>query len=91
MHPTVTREMSALEEYVDFIREKVEIDGWTHGLVSEFFKENFPGRKGFSIRSVERLCSKWNIHKTSRLSDQQVDEAGLCTVQSACSLLAHLV
>ena len=68
----IGQEMSALEDQEAFIRSEVEDERWTHKQVSDYLKEHFPGRRGYS---VERFCSDKDIHKTSRISDQQLDEA----------------
>ena len=67
--------MSSLEDFEDFIRDKVEKQRWTHKQTSAFFEANHPGQRGFSVRSVERFCSLKGIHKTPRISDQKLDEA----------------
>ena len=67
--------MSALEDQEAFIRSKIEDERWTHKQVNDYLKEHFPGRRGYSVRSVERFCGDKDIHKTSRISDQQLDEA----------------
>ena len=32
-------------------------------------------KQSFSIRSIQRFCQEKNIHKTSRVTDQELDEA----------------
>ena len=65
---------SALKDFEDFIRDKIEKERWTHKQVSAFLEENHPGQRGFSVRSVERFCSYIGIHKTSRI-DNKLHEA----------------
>ena len=58
--------MSALKDFEDFIRDKIEKERWTHKQISA---------QGFSVRSVETFCSYKGIHKTSRMDDNKLDEA----------------
>ena len=67
--------MANLEGLEAFIRKKVEKERWTHVKLSAFLRESYPGMRGVSIRSMERFCSVKGIHKSSRLSKQQLDEA----------------
>jgi hypothetical protein len=41
--------MAKLEEFEDFIREKIEKDRWTHAQLSTHFHNTYPGERGFSI------------------------------------------
>ena len=63
----------ALEEFEGFVREKVEVEHCTYKQISDQFNEAFPGERGFSLRSVERFCSKKGIKKTSEIDDQELD------------------
>ena len=65
----------SLDVHEDFIRDKVERDHMTHGKISELLATRFPGVRGFSIRSIERFCEEKGIHKTSRLSQAEVEHA----------------
>ena len=67
--------MSTLEDFEDLIRDKVVKERWTHKQISGFLMERHPGQRGFSVRSIERFCSNKSIHKTSRIDDQNLDEA----------------
>ena len=67
--------MSRLEDLEDLIRDKIEKEKITHARLSAFLQDQYPGEKGFSTRSLERFCSLKGIHKTSRLSDQELDTA----------------
>lgn len=84
--------MSALEDFED-IRDKIEKERWTNKQVSGFLIEWCPGRRGFSVRSVERFCGNKGIHKTSRIDDQNLDLAvskATATVRhSTCWTLAY--
>ena len=64
---------STLDQFEDFIRQKVEKDHTTHAQISEELKTMFPEKRGFSVRSVTRFCAYHNIHKTSRTSQDEMD------------------
>ena len=66
--------MAALEEYEDFVREKVAIEKYTHKQLSDELQRAFPDEKGFSVRSVKRFCSEKGIRKTCDIDDQELDE-----------------
>jgi len=38
-------------------------------------QEAFPGKKGFSICSIEKFCAEKEIRKTTDIDDQHLDEA----------------
>lgn len=63
---------SALEEFDSFIREKIE-KKWTHKAISTYLVSKYQGMRGLSTRSVQRYCAGNNIHKSARLSDQDLD------------------
>ena len=65
--------MSALEKIESFIKFRVQIMRKTHKQISEELQANFPGERGFSVRSIERFCSEKGIKKMSQLSDREVD------------------
>ncbi len=67
--------MCSLQNHKELVREKIEVGRWTHKKVSEFLKTSFPGEKGFSIRSIQRFCADADIHKTSRVAEDDLDEA----------------
>ena len=64
----------SLDDLEDYIRDKVEQDHLTHSEISERLEARFPGVRGFSIRSVGRFCQEKGIHKTSRLSQAEVEQ-----------------
>lgn len=66
--------MAALEEFEDFVRQKVIIEKCTHKQVSDQLQQSFPGEKGFSVRSIERFCSEKGIKKLPDIDDQELDE-----------------
>ena len=47
----------------------------THAQIAEHMKALHPGVRGFSLRSMERFCSLNGIHKSSRPSDEELDDA----------------
>ncbi|XP_020899410.1 uncharacterized protein LOC110238104 [Exaiptasia diaphana] len=57
----------------NYIRTLVVERRWTHKEISNFLKENYPGKDGLSEMSVRRYCKVNNIHKSSRLPDNQLD------------------
>ena len=59
----------------DLVILKIEQEQWTHKDLSEYFKKRFPNIKGASIRSIERFCNLKNIHKTSRPTYLQLNNA----------------
>ncbi len=67
--------MAMLEMLEEYVEEKVVKDGWTYSKLSAHLKEQYPGVRGFSVRSIERFCGAKNIHKTSRLRAEEVDIA----------------
>ena len=79
--------MSSLEEFEDFVREKVEKERWTHKQISGFLQGKHPGKRGFSVRSVERFCSNKDIHKTLRIDDKTLDDV-LSTATDMVSIVA---
>ena len=79
--------MAALEGLKDFIREKLEKERWTHAQLSTYLQQTYPGQRGFSIRSLERFVSENGIHKTSRLSDEDLDGAVDGAIAMVCRLI----
>lgn len=80
--------MAALEPLEGLIKEKVEMDRWTHAQVSDFLQQNYPGDQGFSIRSIQRFCQEKN---TARVTDQELDEAVSDAVSKVCPLMQYLI
>ena len=56
-----------------FIRDMVG-NGYTHQAIASELQRLYTGRVGLSTRSVRKYCSENNIHYSSRLSDQQVED-----------------
>ncbi len=63
----------ACEEIKDLLISKIETEGWTHAHMSTYLQELYPGKRGFSIRSIQRFCSENGIHRTQRLPSSVVD------------------
>ena len=66
--------MAALEQFEDFVREKIIVERCSHKQISNKLQQSFPGEKGFSVKSVERFCSNKEISKTCDIEDQDLDE-----------------
>jgi len=66
--------MASLDNFEEFVREKVTVEKCTHQQVSDELKSSFPGERGFSLRSVERFCREKGIKKMSNIDDQQLDD-----------------
>ena len=66
--------MAALEEYEDYVREKVVTEKYSHRQLSDELQRAFPDERGFSVRSVKRFCSEKGIKKTCDVDDQELDE-----------------
>ena len=62
--PRVDVISAALDDFEDFVREKVEKCRLSYKQISTLLQEKYPGRRGFSERSVQRFCSRTGIHKT---------------------------
>ena len=69
--------MAELDLLEDFIKEKIEKEHFTYLKLSRELQQRFPGRRGFSVRSLERFCSRKGIKKISVVSDQSLDEVVL--------------
>ena len=66
--------MAALNEFEGFVREKIEVEKFTHKKLSETFQQIFPGDRGFRVRSIKRFCNENSIRKTTSLDNQELDE-----------------
>lgn len=67
----------------NFVRALIVEGRWTHKQVSNLLKK-YPDRRGLSEVSVRRYCEVRHIHKTSRLTDDQLDVVvnnALCQVK----------
>ena len=68
-------EMSALEGLEAYVRDKIEKECMTHDMLSVHLCVVYPGMTGFSVRSLEMFYGNTNIHRTSRPSTRELDEA----------------
>ena len=72
-----------------FIRTKIEGENFTHQRLSDSLQKIFPGQKGFSIRSLQRYCASKDIHKTSRLNKNDLDEIVEESVNEVCIFMCN--
>ena len=49
--------------------------------------ESYPGKRGFSVRSIKRFCGNKGIDKTSHIDDQSLDIAALTATAMVRSIL----
>ena len=87
MIPDATKKMAALEELEAFVKEKIEQDGWTHKQLSSYLQQTYPGKNGFSVRSIERYCSLQDIHRTSRITKENLDEVIANAIEKVIDVL----
>lgn len=69
----------ALDDFEAYIRQRVVCDRISHQKLSEELKVatsqlGTGGKRGFSMRSIQRFCEEKDIHRTSRLSDTVVEQ-----------------
>ena len=84
--------MAALEELEDMkavIEEKLS-QGLTYVDISRQIQEQYPNVKGFSIRSIERFCASHGLHKTSRLSQHELQKVVTTAVHQVCISGEHI-
>ena len=55
------------------IRDRVR-SGYTHQAIASELQQFYPGLEGLSVRSVRQYCLENDIHYSSRLNDQEVDD-----------------
>ena len=55
------------------IKDRVDAR-FTHAAIALELQRRYPGESGLSARSVKRYCSDNNIHYSSCLNQEQVDE-----------------
>ena len=73
-----------MEQYETQIRELVP-QGITHSNISDMLQHANPNVRGFSERSVRRLCQQHDISYTSNLTDIELSD----TVHGAAQHLGH--
>ena len=80
---------SFLSQHEAYIRHRVEVDRITHRQLREELQGRFPGARGCSVRSIECFCKEKGIHKSSRLSEDQVQQA-VAEAVAKVTILQHL-
>jgi len=68
----------------DFVRTKIEKERKSHRETSEQLQAMYPGIRGCSSRSVRRFCYHHEIHRTSRLKEEQLDRVVSASVRKVC-------
>ena len=82
---TLYTAMASLDNFEEFVKERVTVHKCTHRQVSDELKLSFPGQRGFSIRSVERFCREKGIKKMTDIDDQELDDiVSEAVLQVAC-------
>lgn len=79
----------SLDVLEDVIREKIEEKRWTHSQLSEFLLSNYPLARGVSVRSIRRFCTLRNIHKTSRPSTNDLNQAVLNAISEVSAVMGQ--
>ena len=72
--------LQSIQGISDLIERKVGHECKTHRQVSEDLKRLFPGQSGLNTTSVRGFCSEEGIHRSSRVSDTQLDRVVATTV-----------
>ena len=70
----------------EYVKDLVVTQQKTHSEVSLLLKEAYPGRRGFSLRSVRRFCLKNGIHAQNRLSNDELEQ---CTKEVVARVSIH--
>jgi len=83
--------MASLDNFEEFVKEKVEVYKCTHQRVSDELKSLFPGERGFGLRSVERFCSEKGIKKTTEIDDKELDNVISEAVRQVATVLQTAV
>ena len=81
--------MSRLQDYEDYVRQRIELDHVTLDQLAEELRRHLPsGVRGFSVCLLRRFCLENGIHKTSRLTQAEVKTAVANAVEKvfACSV-----
>ena len=64
---------TSLVDLESFVCGKIE-EKWMYHWLSEYLMKRYSNTSGFSIRTIKRLCADKNIHRTSRLNEDELDE-----------------
>ena len=59
---------TSVEELSELVR-----NGFTDSRISRLFQEQNPDVRGFSARSIWRIRQRWDIHRTTRISDDELN------------------
>lgn len=57
----------------DTLYEKIVTRRMTYCQISQELQQLYPNIKGISARSIRRYCSDNGLHRTSRLTDHELD------------------
>ena len=60
-------------DIVSLLRELIEVRKISHREVSEYLQHLFNRSRGFSARTIRRLCATNNIHTRSIVDDSHLD------------------
>ena len=66
------------------------VDRLTHRQLSEELQNRFPGSRGCSIPSIKLFCSQRGIHKTSRLSNADVENVVADAIAKVLCLRSYI-
>ena len=80
--------MCTIDKFDDmesFIRYKIEVENCSQKELSALLQQSFPGMKGLSVRSLQRFCSSQDIHRTSRLEEDELDQVVEESVNQVCN------
>ena len=75
-----------LSDLEDLVRERIEVERWTHKKLSLYLNQMYPQQKGFSLRSIQRFCAEKDIHKSTRLDTNSLDEVVEDAIKKVCIL-----
>lgn len=81
--------MAKLELLKEYVRNKIEKERYTHSELSQQLQQTYPGERGFSVRSLERFCSREGISKTSQIGDEKLDEVVTEAVVKVCFMYSY--
>lgn len=63
----------------------------THPQLRDLLQQEFPGEKGFSLRSIEQFCSLKGIKKTFKINDQELDDIVSEAVSYVWEMCMHIL
>lgn len=63
------------------------LEGASYKKIARELRALYPGVRGLSARSVKRICRSYNVHATSRLSDQALDTLVACGIGMVRSIV----